>query len=165
MICFEIWFLFSTTAVRRMALIVAPTLCNALNATPAASLAWMGLLAPGSHFHPQSHLHRPNPGKPQWGVPATAPPAPRTTHPSSSVPLMRCATEASASLPCPRTTRTRRWPCRCPPCTDPCWGKIRGAKHRISTQTLEPSAQTCDIAARSAERKAVLRSCMDALLW
>ena len=112
--------LFSTTAVRRMGLTAAPSLSNTLPAMPAVSPAWTGQLSPHCPCHHRSRPDLPTPPNPERGNTATAPPAHPTTHPSTSVPLMRCATAASASPTCQRTMRTRRWRCRCPPSEAPC---------------------------------------------
>lgn len=134
----------STTAVRRMGLTAAPSLSNTLPATPAVSLAWMGRSSPRCPCHHQSRLDPPTPRNLQGGDAATALPAPPMTPPSTSVPLMRCAMAVSASPTCPRTMRTRRWRCRCPPSEAPCWGTPSVAGHPISIPTPEPSAPKCD---------------------
>lgn len=138
------FFVYSTTAVRRMGLTVAPSLSNTLLATPAASLAWTDQSSPLCHCRHQS---RPNPLTPpnlQWGNTATVPPAHPTTRPSTSVPQTRYATVESASPTCQHTMRTRRWRCRCPLSEAPCWGTASAVALLISTPTPEPSALRCD---------------------
>lgn len=134
----------STTAVRRMGLTAAPSLSNTSPATPALSLAWMGRSSPHCPCHLQSRPDPPTSPKPQGPVAATAPPAHLMTHPSTFVPPMKCATAASASLTCPRTTRTRRWRCHCLLSVAPCWGRLSEAGLLISTPILGPSAPRCD---------------------
>lgn len=135
----------STTAATRMGLTAAPSLSNTLPETPAASRGWTGPSSPRCPCH-----HRSRPGPPTLPnleevlAAATAPPAPRTTHLSTSAPQMRCATAVSASPTCPHTTTTRRWRCRCPPSEAPCWGRRLEQDLLISIPTLEPSAPRCD---------------------
>lgn len=127
-----------------MGLTAALSLSNTLLATPAASQAWTGQLSPLCR---RRHLCRPNPSTPPklpWANAATVPPVHPTTPPSTSVPLMRCATVESASPTCRHTMRTRRWRCRSPPSEDPCWGTPSVVGLLISTPTPEPSAPRCD---------------------
>lgn len=128
-----------------MGLTAPPSLSNTLPATPAVSPAWMG---PSSPRCPCLRRNRPDPlsaPSTQEGSEVTAPPARPTSRPSTSAPSTRCTTAASASPTCPRTTRTRLWPCRCLPCTAPCWGTPSEADLQISTPTPEPSALRFDL--------------------
>lgn len=136
----------SITAVRRMGLTAPPSLSNTLPATPAVSPAWMGPSSPRYPCRRRNRLDPLSAPSTQGGSEVTAPPAPPTSRPSTSAPAKRCTMAVSASPTCPRTTRTRLWPCRCPPCTAPCWGTPSEADLRISTPTPEPSALRCDLA-------------------
>lgn len=137
---------YSITAVRRMGLTAPPSLSNTSPATPAVSPAWMGPSSPRCPCLRRNHLDPLSAPSTQGGSEATAPPAPPMSRPSTSAPLKRCTMAASASPTCPRTTRTRHWPCRCPLCTAPCWGTPSEDDLRISTPTPEPSALRCDLA-------------------
>ena len=134
----------STTAVRRMGLTAPPSLSNTLPAMPAVSPAWTGRSSPHCPCPHRSLLDPPTRPNPQGGNAVTAPPARPMTRPSTSVPLMRCATVVSASPTCPHTMRTRRWRCRCPPSEAPCWGRPREDGLPNFTPTPEPSAPRCD---------------------
>lgn len=136
----------SITAVRRMGLTVPPSLSNASPATHAVSPAWTGRSSPRCPCLRQNRLDPPSAPNMRGGSEVTAPPARPMIHPSTSAPPTRCTTAANASPTCPPTTRTRLWPCRCPPCTAPCWGTPSEADLRISTPTPEPSALRCNLA-------------------
>lgn len=135
----------STTAVRRMGLTAPPSLSNTLPAMPAASPPWM---ARSSRHCPCRRRSSPDPPSqrpnPPQGSGVSAPPAPPTTPPSTSEPLTRCATVASASPTCPRTMRTRHWPCLFPSSAAPCWGRAVEGGPPSFTPTPEPSAPRCD---------------------
>lgn len=127
-----------------MGLTAPPSLSNALPATPAASPAWTARSSPRCPCLRQNRPDPPSAPNMRGAREVTAPPARPTTRPSTSAPPTRCTTAASASPTCPLTTRTRLWPCRCPPCTAPCWGTPREADLWISTPTPEPSAPRCN---------------------
>lgn len=129
-----------------MVLTAPPSLSNTSPATPAASRAWMGPSSPRCPCLRRNRLDPLSAPSTQGSSEATAPPAPPTSRPSTSAPPKRCTTAASASPTCPRTTRTRHWPRRCPPCTAPCWGTPSEDDLRISTPTPEQSALRCDLA-------------------
>lgn len=131
----------SITAVRRMGLTAPPSPSNAWPATHAVSPAWTGPSSPRCPCLRQNHL-APNM---RGGSELTAPPARPMIHPSISAPPTTWTTAADASPTCPLTTRTRLWPCRCLPCTAPCWGTPSEADLRISTPTPGPSALRCNL--------------------
>lgn len=134
----------STIAVRRMGLTAPPSLSNTLPATPAVSPAWTARSPRHCPCRPRSRPDSPTQPNPRGGNAVSAPPAHPTTRPSTSGPLMRCATAASASPTCPRTMRTRHWPCLSPSSAAPCWGRtVEGAPPNF-TPTPEPSALRCD---------------------
>lgn len=110
----------SITAVRRMGLTAPPSPSNTSPATPAVSPAWTGPSSPRCPCLRRNRLDPLSAPSTPGGSEVTAPPAPPTSRPSTSAPPKRCTTAASASPTCPRTTRTRHWPRRCPLCTAPC---------------------------------------------